>query len=157
MKGKPFFGKYSTPNTGARPQMRPTTLRGQAGSLQQAASQIRQAPAPFAGNGGLRNRPPSNAEFSRDQVQGSPAPGVRPRANTAAAPRSAPMSDSQIMRGAGYSKPVNYAGHAVHVQKNKSVRVMRNAIPGTKPLVKPMDSGDFFEGAALYRKEHGRL
>jgi len=153
-----FVSKYGKPITGAHPQMRPSTAGGAAGSMQNAAAQIRQAPQPFQNPQGAIRGVASHQGFKQAQVHARPsARGIKPGANTANAPSSAPMSDRAILNGAGYRKPVNYAGHAVHVQSNKSGRVMRNAIPGTKPLVKPMDSGDFFEGAALYRKEHGRL
>lgn len=56
-------------------------------------------------------------------------------------------------RGAGYTKPVNYAGHAVHVQSNKSVRVMRGAIPGAKPLV---SNDDIFSADGIKSWNAGR-
>ena len=58
-----IVNKLGRPITGSRKQTSPTELRGEAGSPEQRASQIRQAPAPFAGNDGLRNPPPSNMQF----------------------------------------------------------------------------------------------
>ncbi len=94
--------KLGRPITGSRKQMSPTQLRGEAGSLEQAASQIRQAPAPFAGNGGLRNPPPSNMQFRVAQPHGSAAPDLRPGSPHRAAPRSAPPSQATMNQRVGH-------------------------------------------------------
>jgi hypothetical protein len=153
MKAK-FVSKYGTPITGAQKQMTPNTAGGAVGSMQNAEAQIKQAPQPFANPAGAIRGVESHQGFKQQQVHGRPsARGTRPGANTANAPNSAPMSDSALRQGAGYTKPVNYARYKVHSQP----RVMRGAIHGSQPVVKPMDQDDFWEGAAAYRKEHGRL
>jgi hypothetical protein len=155
-----FISKYGKPITGAATQMKPGPQRpaGPDGSSQNAMAQIKLSPRPF-GNPNVNpisTAPESNQQFRAKQVQGSPAPGVRPRAHTAASPRSEPMAHSSRMKAVGYS-PDYAASYNPSTHPRARVRVMRGAVPGAKPLVKPMDSGDFAEGAALYRKEHGRL
>ena len=101
--------------------------------MQNAAAQIKQSPVPFQNPQGVIRGVPSHQEFKQKQVHGRPsARGTRPGASSANAPNSDPMSDAAIRKGAGYTKPVNYANHAVHSQPT---RVMRGAIPGSKPLV----------------------
>ena len=136
------------PKTGAQSQMRTSTAGGPAGSMQNAAAQIRQAPQPFQNPQGAIRGVPTITAAQRTQPHGSPAKGTTPRHHTAAAPRSAPMSDAAIRSGAGYKKPVNYANHAVHTAKNQTVRVMRGAIPGSKPLVPSMTDDDFAKVSA---------
>lgn len=140
------------PQTGAQSQMRTSTVGGPAGSMQNAAAQIRQAPQPFQNPQGAIRGVESHQGFRRKQVQGSPAPGTTPRHHTAAAPRSAPMSNAAVRSGAGYKKPVNYANHPVHTAKNQTVRVMRGAIPGSKPLVPSMTDADFASAAKEYQR-----
>jgi len=149
-----FISKYGKPITGAHPQVRPSTAGGAAGSMQNAAAQIRQSPQPFQNPQGVIRDVESHQGFKQKQVHGRPSGrGTKPGANSANALRSVPMSDGAIRRGAGYTKPVNYAGHAVHVQSNKSVRVMRGAIPGAKPLV---SNDDIFSADGIKSWNAGR-
>jgi hypothetical protein len=140
-----FKSKFSRasqgrPITASRTAMRPTAITGNPGSLSQAASQISASPMPFQNSRGPLSPAPPHTGFAAKQVHGRPsARGTQPGSNTTNAPTSAPMSDRAILNGAGYRKPVNYAGHAVHVQSNKSVRVMRGPIPGAKPLINDDD------------------
>jgi hypothetical protein len=157
-----FKSKFSRaslgrPITASRTAMRPTAITGNAGSLAQAESEISASPMPFQNSRGPVSPAPSHSGFAAAQVHGrSSARGVRPGANNANAPRSAPMSDGAILKGAGYMKPVNYAGHAVHVQSNKSVRVMRGPIPGSKPLI---SNDDIFsaDGIKRWNASHQKL
>ena len=167
--------KLGRPITGAGPtgSTRPIGHRSEGtlqGSGRGAEQQIRQRQAPFSGDGQLRFGAPPHAGFAADQPQGSSAGGTRPRPATAAAPRSQPMSDEQVIRGAGYSRAPNLANYKVHDvtkhrfdgnpaprgrQASEATRG-RNTV-GRKRLISPMTDQDFAEGAKLYRKEHGGL
>ena len=159
--GRPISGAGRTGST------RPIGHRAEGGGAG-AESQIRQRQAPFSNDGSLQFQAAANAGFRADQVHGSSAGGTRPRAATAAAPRSAVMSQEQIMRGAGYQRKPGLANYTVHdVTKHEfggaaEARANRNAPRFTagrkrKPLIPQMSDSDFAEGAKLYRREHGNL
>src|SRR5438045_5165409 len=105
-----IISKFGKPITAARAQNKPQRIR-QGGGGMAAASQIAAPPAPFQNPRGAANfqRNRTNENFAADQVQGSSAGGTRPRAATAAAPRSQVMSHEQVLRGAGYDKKPNLA------------------------------------------------
>jgi hypothetical protein len=159
-----IYGKLAgnSPTTAAATQMRPSTAGGLPGSPQNAEAQIRQSPQPFSGGGALRNRPVVNQSRLVTNPQGLPsARGTRPGNYAAAAPQSDPMDHSSMMKFSGH--PPNYApkqGYSPAISgrlKPGRTRIMRGAVPGSKPFVKPMSNDDFLEGAALYRKDHGKL
>jgi hypothetical protein len=137
---KRFKGR---PITGAtRPQTRPANIRQGEGGLA-AQSQIAAPPSPFQNPRGTPN-------FQRNRTNQAATVGVgdgRSR-NSANIAGGRPMTDSQVMRGAGYTKAPNYRGFDVHQPAKQGRR---------KPLVKPMSNQDFLEGAKLYHKEHGGL
>jgi len=155
--------KLGRPITGAtRPQNRPRQIRQGAGGLA-AQSQISGPPSP------LQN-PRGAANFQRNRTNDVATQGLgdgRSR-NSANISGGQPMSDGAILRGAGYSKPVNYAGYKVHdatqhrFDGDLSPRGNRQAAQLTrgrkaKPLIRQMSDSDFAEGAKLYRKEHGNI
>ena len=148
-----FISKYGKPITGAHPHVTPSTADGPAGSVANAEAQIRQSPVPFQNPQGVIRGVQTVTALQRTQPHGTPAKGTTPRHHTAAAPRSAPMSDAQIRKGAGYTKPVNYANHPVHTQPS---RVMRGQIRGAKPLV---SNDDVFsaEGIKSWNASRRRL
>jgi hypothetical protein len=165
--GKPITGAGPTGSTRSIGHRSEGTLQG---SGRGAEQQIKQRQAPFSNDGQLRFGAPPHARFAADQPQGSSAGGTRPRAATAAAPRSQVMSHEEVLRGAGYSKAPNLAGYKVHDvtthrfdgnpaprgRQAPEVTRGRNTV-GRKRLVSPMSDSDFAEGAKLYRREHGGL
>jgi hypothetical protein len=158
------YGKLAgnSPTTGAATQMRAIPPSGADGTAQQAENQIRNAPKPF---GNPRLNPISTAPPVNRLVRnphGLPsARGTRPGNYAAAAPQSDPMPHGAMMQATGH--PPNYApkqGYSPAISgrlKPGRTRIMRGAVPGSKPFVKPMSNDDFLEGAALYRKDHGNL
>ena len=147
---KKFISRYSrkTPITGSRVEMQSGTIRGEAGSEEQAESQIDSAPAPFANPRGAIRGAGTNQQFTADQPQGSAAPNLKGGNPHRAEPRSAPMSHSAGMKSAGY--PANYrAPYAPSTHKAAKARTLRGGIPGAKPLV---DNSDVFspEGIAAW-------
>jgi hypothetical protein len=169
MKTKGFISKYGTTGnsfTSAQPRYkRPATIGGGSamndGSTGQAEQQISAAPLPFQNPRAAANLPaPVNRNVTNPQGLPS-ARGTRPGNYAAAAPQSDPMAHSSMMKFSGY--PPNYApqqGHSPVISgrlKPGRTRIMRGAVPGSKPFVKPMSNDDFMEGVALYKKEHGKL
>jgi hypothetical protein len=163
--------KLGKPITAARPQNSPRNVKQGPGGPA-AESQIAAPPEPFRNPRGAANfqRNRTNQQFNADQPQGSSAGGLRPRSPQVAEPRSQPMSDNAVVRGAGYSKAPSLAGYAVHNvalhrfdgtpaprgRQASEVTRGRNTV-GRKRLIAPMTDQDFLEGAKLYRKEHGSL
>jgi hypothetical protein len=161
MKQARFISRYgklagNSPTTAAATQMRPSTAGGLDGSTQNAEFQIRQSPQPFQNPmNNMVSGVGSNQAFKRMQVQGSPAPGVRPRINTAAAPRSDPPNHAQMMQWSGY--PPDYApkqGYSPVISGRLQpglTRIWRGAVPGSKKLV---DDSDLFspEGIRNWNK-----
>jgi len=156
--------KLGKPITGAtRPQNRPQQIKQGPGGPA-AESQIKASPAPF-------DSPFGAANFQRNRTNDAATQGIGDgqSRNTANVSGGRPMSDGQVLRGAGYSKPINYAGYKVHDvtthrfgspaprgRQASEVTRGRNTT-GRKRLVSPMSNADFAEGARLYRKEHGAL
>jgi hypothetical protein len=137
---KKFKGR---PITGAtRPQNRPANIRQGEGGLA-AQSQLSGPPAPFQNAKGSANL--------RTGTNQSATVGVGDgRSRNAANIRGAqPMSDSQVMRGAGYKKKPNYRGYAVHQPAKQG---------GARPLYKRETNEELFgPGYEDYKKLHGSI
>jgi hypothetical protein len=140
-------------------------LTGADGSTKNAESQIRNAPRPF-GNPHLNpmqasGQVPAVTQQQRRQLAAVSAGGTKPRPWQSAQANSEPLSHNAMMTATGhkpgYAPKQGYSPTISGRLKPGRTRIMRGQVPGAKPLVKPMDSGDFEAGAALYRKEHGRL
>jgi hypothetical protein len=167
-----IVSKFGRPITAARAQNKPQRIRQGGGGLA-AQSQIAAPPAPFQNRLGAANfqRNRTNQNFASDQVQGTPAAGVRPRSPHVTAPRSQPMSHQEVIRGAGYSRKPGLANYSVHDPAYQSQQFGTSAprgrqaaevtrgrnTTGRKRLVAPMTDQDFAEGAKLYHREHGSL
>jgi len=157
--------RLGRPITGAtRPQNRPQQIKQGGGGLA-AQSQIAAPPAPF-------QNPLGSANFQRNRTNDAATQGVGDgqSRNTANVSGGQPMSDGQVLRGAGYTKPINYAGYKVHDvtthrfgspaprgRQASEVTRGRNTT-GRKPLYKRESNADIFgEGAKLYRERHGSI
>src|SRR5438094_886792 len=166
--------KMGRPITGAGPtgSTRPIGHRSEGtlhGSGRGAEQQIMQRQAPFSRDGQLRFGAPPNAGFASDQVQGSSAGGTRPRAATAAGPRSQVMSHAEVIRGAGYSRKPGLANYSVHDPAYQSQQFGTSAprgrqaseltrgreTTGRKPLYKRETNEDIFgPGLKTYKERH---
>jgi hypothetical protein len=148
-----FVSRFGEPITGARPQMRPSTAGGPAGSIENAEAQIRQAPQPFQTPQGAIRGVGSNQQFARQQVHGRPsARGTRPGANTANSPRSDPPSHGAQMTATG-QKPDYRAGYAPSTHPKAKARIMRGQIRGAKPLI---DNSDIFSAEGVKQWNQSR-